>query len=547
MNTGNTKKDFIGENEIYDDLNNDLVEDIESDEEIDEAIDSLETSYYKEYDPMNSYMKEMGSIDMINREKEIEITRSIDRNRKKVARAILKIPLTLVKICEKHEADINNGAIDIAVLSKTIYIEKTDENKDHINRVYEYLEGEERIEGKRISNVPEIIDFVHNLREQLESVRKLSDFNITKDIVDKIMEYNINYVDFVHQYTNDLEKLNSELLSIQGEFKSIINSTFPRKEASEAMDRVKRLYLNKMDTPEFLAIFKKESEEDVKAVIRKIKKIESYLGVDIKTFKSVIREMLPAKRTIEAKKKEMVQANLRLVISIAKKYFPKDRERGLKNNDLIQEGNIGLMKAVDKYEYLMGYKFSTYATWWIRQQITRAKSDQDKTIRIPVHMTETVNKYRRLCKDWMQEKGRLPSEEEASKELDIHVSKIKKIVNIVDDPISMETQVNGEDDDSTLEDFIEDPNDTRPVSLTDKEQLSKLLIEAINSLTDQRDKKVLFMRFGIGMNRDYTLDDVGRQFNITRERIRQIEAKALNLIRRSPYGEVLKNYLDLFS
>lgn len=520
------------------------VEDIENlheDEEIEDAIKA--DNSMKEYDPMSSYMREMGSIDMYDRDKEIEIARDIYNNRKKVSEAVLKIPLAYKEICEKYAADLADGSVDIAVLSKTKIADlEKEKNQELKKRVSSYFDDEEQIQDKRVSNDPEIIEFVSELESELNSLDSLSNFKITQERVEKIINFNLNYIDFVHGFTNRLEQMNSELLLIQQDFKSLLNLRFSKDDFEDRFGKFKRMYPSKIDRNEFKDLFHEDDQIELKRIIGRIKKMEDKLGVDVKSFKSILREIMPAKRNIDNKKKAMVSANLRLVVSIAKKYFPKNRERGLKNPDIIQEGNIGLMRAVDKFEYLRGYKFSTYATWWIKQSIMRAMADQDKTIRIPVHMTETINKYKRLCKEWSQEKGRIPNEKEAAKILDIPIKKIKNIVGVVADPISIETQVNGEDDDSTLEDFIEDPNDTKPSSLTDTEELSKVLMEAINSLSEPRDRKVLLMRFGIGMNKDYTLDEVGKQFNITRERIRQIESKALGLIKKSEYGSVLNDY-----
>lgn len=536
--------------EIYtgdiDDLEESFVkeEDVFEDPDEIDIDDFAEASSYTEIDPLSTFMREMGSIDMLDREREIEISRNISRERKKVSKAILNIPLTYVKICKKYAEDIADGSVDIAVLSKTKYadIDGDEDKMALMKKVSPYMEEEEQLEEKKISNHPEVIAFVDNLSSELKKYRNnLSDFPITKELIAKVLKYNLNYIDFTHGYTNELEKLHHEIQSIQGALKSILEEdkkTFPVK-----FKKFKQLYPKNIHTDEFLELFsgnQKKRDE----LLMKIKKIERDYGVSIAVLKNVFKDILPAKRKIDVYKKEMVEANLRLVISIAKNFFPKNRERGLKNADIIQEGNVGLMKAVDKFEYKRGFKFSTYATWWIKQAITRAIADQDRTIRIPVHMVETVNKYKRLCKEWSQKEGRIPSESEAAKILDIPLKKIRAIINIVPDPISMETQINGDNDDSTLEDFIEDPNDTKPSSLTDKEELLKLIREVINSpLLEQRDRKVLAMRFGVGMNRDYTLEEVGKQFNITRERIRQIEDKALKKIRNSEYGDILINYM----
>ncbi len=541
---------FLNDVDDIDDIDTDLVVDKEEkvvkEDELFEEPDYEEDFNYKEYDPMTTYMREMGTIQMLTREEEFDIARKISQKREIVNTLILKIPLTYKEIVTKYNHDINDGSVDIAVLSKTEYVDMVDnkDKKDLLDKISVYLEDDEQLEEKRISDDPEIREFINSLENKLKkSGNDLFNFKITEDIKNKILEYNVNYVDFVHGYTNKLEKINKEIIEIQGSFRKILQTL--SGDFDKNMKNFQSFYPKKINEPEFLDIFKDKDNSKVdaaKSLLLKLNNIEKTLGLRISDFKAVSRSMIPAKKSIDNFKKQMVNANLRLVISIAKKYFPKNRERGLKSNDIIQEGNIGLMKAVDKFEYKRGFKFSTYATWWIKQAITRAMADQDRTIRIPVHMTENVNKYKRLCKEWTQAGGKIPNEKEASKILNIPIKKMKQIINIVQDPISIETQVNGDDDDSTLEDFIEDINENQPSNVVDKEELAKLLKDAINSLTDQRDKKVLSMRFGIGMNKDYTLEDVGKQFNITRERIRQIEDKALKKIRSSSFGEILDLY-----
>jgi RNA polymerase primary sigma factor len=269
-----------------------------------------------------------------------------------------------------------------------------------------------------------------------------------------------------------------------------------------------------------------------------IKGVEERVGLSIKDIKEINRAMSMGETKMRRAKKDMVEANLRLVISIAKKYT----NRGLQFLDLIQEGNIGLMKAVDKFEYRRGYKFSTYATWWIRQAITRSIADQARTIRIPVHMIETINKLNRVSRQMMQDMGREPTPEELSKELDMPEDKVRKVLKIAKEPISMETPI-GDDEDSNLGDFIEDTVIHSPLKNATEGSLHFATDDVLSSLT-AREAKVLRMRFGIGMNTDHTLEEVGKQFDVTRERIRQIEAKALRKLRHPSRSSHLKNFLD---
>ena len=271
---------------------------------------------------------------------------------------------------------------------------------------------------------------------------------------------------------------------------------------------------------------------------KSMKAIEDRLGMSIKDIKEINRAMSMGETKMRRAKKDMVEANLRLVISIAKKYT----NRGLQFLDLIQEGNIGLMKAVDKFEYRRGYKFSTYATWWIRQAITRSIADQARTIRIPVHMIETINKLNRVSRQMMQDMGREPTPEELSKELDMPEDKVRKVLKIAKEPISMETPI-GDDEDSNLGDFIEDTVISSPIENATEGSLHLATDDVLSSLT-AREAKVLRMRFGIGMNTDHTLEEVGKQFDVTRERIRQIEAKALRKLRHPSRSSHLKSFLD---
>jgi RNA polymerase primary sigma factor len=282
-----------------------------------------------------------------------------------------------------------------------------------------------------------------------------------------------------------------------------------------------------------------EHKDDILRAQKRLIAVEDETSLSIGEIKDINRRMSIGEAKARRAKKEMVEANLRLVISIAKKYT----NRGLQFLDLIQEGNIGLMKAVDKFEYRRGYKFSTYATWWIRQAITRSIADQARTIRIPVHMIETINKLNRISRQMLQEMGREASPEELAERMEMPEDKVRKVLKIAKEPISMETPI-GDDEDSHLGDFIEDANVLSPVDSATVESLSEATREVLSSLTP-REAKVLRMRFGIDMNTDHTLEEVGKQFDVTRERIRQIEAKALRKLRHPSRSELLRSFLDL--
>ncbi|HSR65301.1 MAG TPA: RNA polymerase sigma factor RpoD, partial [Xanthomonadaceae bacterium] len=310
-------------------------------------------------------------------------------------------------------------------------------------------------------------------------------------------------------------------------------TTFPKNETSNRWLQ-KHMKAGKKYSA-VLAKFKDEIEKRQQRLLE----IEQLRHLSIGDIKDINREVSIGEAKARRAKKEMVEANLRLVISIAKKYT----NRGLQFLDLIQEGNIGLMKAVDKFEYRRGYKFSTYATWWIRQAITRSIADQARTIRIPVHMIETINKLNRISRQMLQQFGREPTPEELSKEMDMPEDKIRKVMKIAKEPISMETPI-GDDEDSHLGDFIEDTNVESPIDATTNTNLTETVREVLAGLTP-REAKVLRMRFGIDMNTDHTLEEVGKQFDVTRERIRQIEAKALRKLRHPSRSEQLRSFLDI--
>lgn len=516
---------------------NPIDEEDESEEEESEDIE-FKASSEKDFNPITSYMREMGTIKLFNRQEEVEVARRIEDNKNSVIKEILKIPYAYKKIIEQYNIDKEDENKKVWILSKSIYID-TEESEGNFEKIEQFLREEENIELPKISDCEEVHSLVFKINKFINENKNKKRVKTDPDLINAIIEFNLHYVDFVNGFWNHLREINRKIIVEQNKFINY-SSAKTKDEKTNFLERFKKLYPRKIDSQEFMDLFSSDKHELISNSIRKIQEIEDILGVDAATFKRVLLQINVFSLGIERAKKEMISANLRLVVSIAKKY---SGNKGLSFNDIIQEGNIGLMKAVDKFEFKRGYKFSTYATWWIRQSITRAIADLARTIRVPVHMVEHMYKVSRITKEYNQNLGRDPTKEELSKELGLPIKKIKAILDVVKDPISIETQVNGENDESTLEDFIEDTEDNTPTEILLSQDLKDILKKAIESLSDERDRKVLSMRFGFNMQSDYTLEDVGKQFDITRERIRQIEAKALLKLRKGEYGETLRLFL----
>ncbi len=530
------------ENNNYKDEENEIENlDIDSDElDEDEKEDfEYEASREKNYSPITSYMREMGAIQLFNRQEEIEVARRIEDSKNSVITEILKIPYTYKKIVDQYELDKVDENKKVWILSKSIYLD-AEESSNNFEKIEQFLREEESIELPKISDCQEVEDLIEKIKSYIAKFEKKSSrFKLDEDLVNEIIDYNLHFVDFVNGHYEELKEINRQLMKEQSVLTSNIRAS-NKKEKIESLNKLKKLFPKKIESDEFFDLFEESNHPTIKSSIRKIREIENKLGVDAASFRRILMQINIFSKSITRAKKEMINANLRLVVSIAKKYV---KNGGLSFEDIIQEGNFGLMKAVDKFEFKRGYKFSTYATWWIRQSITRANADLARTIRVPVHMVENMYKVSRIKKRYNQNEGRDPTEEELSKELNLPLKKIKVILDVVKDPISMETQVNGENDESTLEDFMEDTEDNTPTEINMNNDLNELLKKAIEALPDERDRKVLSMRFGFNMQSDYTLEDVGKQFDITRERIRQIEYKALSKIKKGEYGESLKLFL----
>jgi len=519
-----------------------------------EALAAVENETGRTTDPVRMYMREMGTVDLLTREGEIEIAKRIEEGMRDLLSASVLYPKTveyvihyfqLVKDGEKKINDFLTGFLE--------EMEEVPSAGPGSQRAKEEAEAAESSDEETSSgpDMKEVQRRMTNLKRQFNKTSKAiekkgrhskeanEEFKKLGDIF-KFLKFSPRMFDDIAAIArHGLNSLREKEKFIQTQL--VKNARIPRKDFlalyPENLTKV-RWVDSLMKEKKYKKDLLEKVKQDVVIAQKDIIELENKVGLNIREIKEINRNMSMGETKMRRAKKDMVEANLRLVISIAKKYT----NRGLQFLDLIQEGNIGLMKAVDKFEYRRGYKFSTYATWWIRQAITRSIADQARTIRIPVHMIETINKLNRVSRQMMQDMGREPTPEELSKELDMPEDKVRKVLKIAKEPISTETPI-GDDEDSSLGDFIEDTVIESPLENATEESLHFATDDVLASLT-AREAKVLRMRFGIGMNTDHTLEEVGKQFDVTRERIRQIEAKALRKLRHPSRSSHLKSFLD---
>ena len=537
----------------------------------------------KSDDPIRMYLREMGGVELLSREGEIAIAKRIEAGKEVMLNALTQSPLVAKKIFEWKE-EIENQKIlvrDIIDIDSTYedFEESDDDDEENISKSNNKQKAEKKdTQEKTDDNLtdedefnlslakmeeeirPKIISILELLNknysklkkyqgEQLECLLKSKQLSISKNKnFKKIQSVLVDSFKNLQLAPHILEELvqahykeNKKIVSLEGILlrlaidNKISREDFLKYYLGNEINPKFETFLN--ENPNWKNFFKKH-KKDFSEIRDRLVEFSKKTGLAVGEFKKLVSRIQKGERESRLAKKEMVEANLRLVISIAKKYT----NRGLQFLDLIQEGNIGLMKAVDKFEYRRGYKFSTYATWWIRQAITRSIADQARTIRIPVHMIETINKIVRTQRQIMSEFGREPTPEELSKKLAMPLEKVRKVLKIAKEPVSLETPV-GDEEDTNLGDFIEDKNALQPLDTAIQSNLSESTTKILASLTP-REERVLRMRFGIGMNTDHTLEEVGLQFSVTRERIRQIEAKALRKLKHPSRSKQLKSFLE---
>lgn len=584
--TYQTEEEFDSTEEVI--ISSDLEDeevDTEEDanEETEENDSSLDVGLSAEgASPLPLYLKEMGSINRFSREEEIEKAKEIEDAENKIIDAIMTWPNTLQLILNQYNEEVekqelrekekqaeakdkdleNTNLKETENICYSVIVDNTlDAFDEETLQAIELTESEK--ERRREQITIKLQNFISFIESEIKNNKTIHDgkkrYKRNPELFKMVQELQLDK-GLVLKIVRVIEGVSSEVKELNQNSMKILESLNPKKRKENAIKFMKgyseksfifnfipdeyledvKFYVNKKNIPDEKIASYVAKVNEFKDYQQRLLKIEQENNISISDIKNIVKTLLHGKSRSDRVKKEMVDANLRLVVSIAKKY--SNSSNGLRRLDIIQEGNMGLIKAVDKYEYKRGFKFSTYATWWIRQSISRAIADQSRTIRVPVHMVENMQKIERTRKVLKQRLEREPTPEELSKESDISLDKVKKALKVVKDPISMETPVGGDEDESSIADFIEDSVGSRPVEDTTTDILKEILEKALVGLS-QREQDILRMRFGFGVKSVFTLEEVGKRFDVTRERIRQIEAKALKSIRESEYGDSLIGFL----
>lgn len=551
------------ENEEFDEF-----DDVEEEEDDDDESEEYSAGEHSDYnDPMKLFFKEMGAISLFTREEEVEKAKEIEEAENKIFDAIMAYPKTLYMISDKFDEAIEKANLDDISDSSDfcfgIIVDNTLDAYDEETMKANTITDEET--QKRIAaRQAELFDFIEKVKKEISTNKTLKDvrkeYKPNLELVELVKELKLDKK-LVNEIINEIEKIHIAVKENKNNAINIVK-TMAGKQKTEIARRFRTEYANKDFILDYIPTDIKDevltylnrknvpnSEvgmyvsfvNSFKEAQNKLLEIEKEEGVSLSTIGKNHANLLQGQAKSKRVKKEMVDANLRLVVSVAKKYH--NSPNSIQLSDAIQEGNLGLIKAVDKFEYKRGFKFSTYATWWIKQSITRATADQSRVIRIPVHMVENIQKIARSRKKLKQLLEREPTAEELAKDSGLSEDKVEKALKVNKDPISMETPVGGDDDESRISDFIEDSYGSKPHDETVNEALNLALEQALESLPE-REKSILRMRFGFGVKSDYTLEEVGKRFEVTRERIRQIESKALKAIRASEFGEILEKFIS---